>query len=118
VGDIIDVARNLAAGATGRLHETPFEERAIVPIKETCSRFYMRVQALDRPGVIARIATVLGDHNVSISSVLQKGSDGESAEIIWVTHRTPEGQFRAAIDEIRELPVVHEIASVLRVEPE
>ena len=114
-GDIVDVARNIVADATGRLHESTFEHREVVPIQDTRSQFYMRLRADDKPGVIARVATILGDHEVSIATVIQKESQGGSAEIVWVTHATPEGRYRAALEEIRRLPVVHEIGSVLRV---
>ncbi|HET6385740.1 MAG TPA: homoserine dehydrogenase [Armatimonadota bacterium] len=115
--DIIDVARNLCCEATGRLHDSPFHDRAIVPMAEIRSQFYMRLLTLDRPGVIASIATILGDHEVSIASVMQKASHGGVAEIVWVTHPAPEGRFRAALKLISDLPTVHEIGSVLRVEP-
>ena len=114
-GDIIDVARNLVADATGRLHETGLQDRRIIPIHETRSQFYMRLTALDRPGVIANVAACFGSHEVSIASIVQKGSQGGDAEIVWVTHCAPEGRFRAALEEIRGLPVVHQIGSVLRV---
>jgi homoserine dehydrogenase len=116
-GDIIDVSRNLVADATGRLHVSSFADLPQVPIGESCSRFYIRVRALDEPGVIARIATSLGNHNVSISSVIQKNSDGGIAEIVWVTHPAQEKRVRLALEEIRELTVVHSVGSVLRVEP-
>lgn len=114
-GDIIDVARNIVADSTGRMHETGFGMKPVVPVEQTRSQFYMRLRALDRPGVIARVATILGDHEVSIATVVQKGAHDDLAEIIWVTHPAPEGRFRAALAEIKALDVVHEVGSVLRV---
>nr|MDQ2730894.1 ACT domain-containing protein [Armatimonadota bacterium] len=114
-GDIIDVARNIVADSTGRMHDTGFGKKPVVPVDQTRSQFYLRLLALDRPGVIARVATILGNYEVSIASVVQRNSHEDLAEIIWVTHPAPEGRFRAALAEIKALDVVREVGSVLRV---
>ena len=80
------------------------------------SNFYVRTETDDRPGVLAAIATVFGSHNVSLESMLQKQAAGESAEIVWITHRTNEGNLRAALKEIEALPVVRKISNWIRVE--
>jgi homoserine dehydrogenase len=116
VGDIIDVCRNLRLGATGRVRQACFEQRAMLPMEETETKYYLRMFVSDRPRVLASIAGVLGDHDVSIESVVQKAAADEQAEIIWVTHRVREGNLRAALEGIRRLPAVTSIANWLRVE--
>jgi homoserine dehydrogenase len=115
VGDLIDVARNLRFGATGRVACTCHFNKRLREMAELHTENYMRLLAVDRPGVIAAIAGVLGENQVSIDSVVQKGAQDNLAEIIWVTHPAPEASFRAALARIAELPVVHEICSVIRV---
>ncbi len=116
VGDLIDVARNIRYNATGRVPCVCIENKRLRDISEICTEYYMRLLATDRPGVIAAIAGVLGENEVSIDSVVQKGTQGASAEIVWVTHPAPEANFRRALATIEALPVVDEICSVIRVE--
>ncbi len=71
VGDIIDVARNIRFQATGRVSCTCFDEKPALPIEELRTRFYLRTDVADRPGVLAAIATIFGEEGVSLASVLQ-----------------------------------------------
>jgi homoserine dehydrogenase len=71
----------------------------------------------DRPGALAEIADVFGRGDVSIKSVWQEGF-GDDAQLVFITHRALEGAFQAAVNALRDLPVVEEIRSVLRVEAE
>ena len=80
------------------------------------TKYYIRMIVIDRPKVLAAIAGVLGDHQVSIESVVQKAHLNDNAEIIWVTHKTKEKNLRSALESIRELPVVLSIENFLRVE--
>jgi homoserine dehydrogenase len=116
VGDIIDVARNLRFNATGRVSCTCFDEKPALPIEELQTRYYLRTDVADRPGVLAAIATVFGEEGVSLASVLQMGASGESAEIVWLTHVTRERQMQRSLDRISALPEVNSINSRLRVE--
>lgn len=118
VGDIIDIARNIVKGATGRISCTCFEERPLRPMAEVTTRFYLRTRVADRPGVLAAVARVFGEEQVSLASVLQMAASGESAEIVWLTHRTKERQMRAALQKMEQLPEVFEISSLLRAETE
>ena len=74
------------------------------------------MHAADRPKVLASIANVFGDFDVSIESVVQKALVDEDAEIVWVTHRVREADLRGAIDVIGRLPVVRAVNSWIRVE--
>jgi homoserine dehydrogenase len=113
LGDLIDAAQNLRSGSRGAtigtLHRTP-----IRPVDETASQFYISVDAADRPGVLATIAGVFGDHEVSIQSMQQKGH-GAEARLIFVTHVAREAAMAATIRAVRELDAVERVGSVLRV---
>jgi homoserine dehydrogenase len=88
----------------------------MLPIHTVKTKFYVRVTAMDRPKVLSSIAGVFGDHEVSIESVVQRANeDGENAEIVWVTHRVPEANLRAALEDIRVLPCVQTVSNCFRV---
>jgi homoserine dehydrogenase len=116
VGDIIDVARNIRSGATGRVACTCFEGKRILPIEDLETRYYLRLQVADRPGVLAAVAKVFGEEGVSLASVLQMDASGESAEIVWLTHTTKERQMQQSLQRISDLPEVHEISGCIRAE--
>ena len=116
VGDLVSVARNLLAGARG-VGCTCFLERTIRPMAEMTGQYYILLRVDDRPGVLAEIASVFGRNDVSIKSVWQEGT-GRDARLVFVTHRAMEGSFQRAVSELREVPAVEEVRSVLRVEAE
>ena len=116
VGDLVSVARNLLAGARG-VGCTCFHERTIRPMEEMTGQYYILLRVEDRPGVLAEIASVFGESDVSIKSVWQEGS-GEDAQLVFITHRAREGPFQEAVAALRCLPAVVEVRSVLRVEAE
>lgn len=88
---------------------------AIAPMEELVTRFYARFLTHDSPGVIGKLGTCFGNHNVSLESVVQIGIHEDLAEIVVVTHYVREGDFRQALDEIRMMEGVDRIASLLRV---
>jgi len=90
----------------------------VLPIGEVRARYYLRASVADQPGVLARIAGVLGERRISIASVIQKEVDGEgTAEIVIMTHDAREADMERALDEMRELDGVHQVEQVLRVKP-
>jgi homoserine dehydrogenase len=113
LGDLIDAAKNLHSGARGATVGA-LERRPIRPIDETSSQFYVSLDAADRPGVLATISGVFGQHGVSIQSMQQKGQ-GEDARLIFVTHVAREAAVAATIREVRDLEAVNKVGSVLRV---
>jgi len=115
-GDLVSVARNLTSGARG-VGCTCFYDRTIRPMDELRGLYYLRLDVEDRPGVLARIAAVFGDHGVSIKSVVQEGA-GDEAQLVFITHRAREGDLQATVDDLRGMPVVHAVQNVLRVEAE
>jgi len=116
VGDIIDVARNIRFGSTGRVSCTCFEGKPVRPMDELETRHYLRTQVADRPGVLAAIAKVFGEEGVSLASVLQMTASGDVAEIVWMTHLAKERQMRRSLARIGGLPEVHEITCWMRAE--
>ncbi len=79
------------------------------------SRFYVRLLAEDQPGVIGKLGLCFGDHSVSLESIVQIGMRDNYAEIVIVSHEVTEANFQTALDDIREFPDIHSVASVLRV---
>jgi homoserine dehydrogenase len=116
VGDLVTVARNLLAGARG-VGCTCFHERTIRPMEEMSGQYYILLRVDDRPGVLAEIAGVFGRNEVSIKSVWQEGT-GRDAQLVFITHRAMEGSFQRAVSELRAVPRVEEVRSVVRVEGE
>ena len=78
------------------------------------SAFYLHLEVADRPGVLARIAEVLGRNEVSVKSVVQRGI-GEDARLVMVMHEGPETRFYAALDEIAELDFLRAPPRAIRV---
>ncbi len=113
LGDLIDAAKNLHSGARGATVGA-LERRPIRPIDETSSQFYVSLDAADRPGVLATISGVFGEHEVSIQSMQQKGQ-GDDARLIFVTHVAREAAVAATIRAVRDLEAVKQVGSVLRV---
>ena len=86
-------------------------------MEEIRTAYYLRVMAMDRPGVLSQVAGILGNHNISIISVLQKGrAEAEAVPVVMMTHEARESDMREAISEIDRLPVVAAPTVVIRVE--
>jgi homoserine dehydrogenase len=115
VGDLIDIARNLRHGATGRLACTCFDAKPAKPMDEIETNYYLRMQVADRPGVLARIATIFGEEGVSLASVVQKAGESDQAEIVWITHVAQEARVRRSLERIARLAVVRRVWSRIRV---
>jgi len=122
VADVMDIARDISKGAVGRLAPLSFTEGAIssVDIKEMSSletAYYMRFLSADTPGALSRISGVLGAHNISISSVIQKDRKiGGAVPLVVVTHNALERELRAAIDEIQKMDIIHDDIVYIRIE--
>ena len=116
VGDIISAARNLCSGVHGKIGCTCYKKKRIKPIQEIESEYYIRISVKDRPGVLASIAGVFGNTNVSLASVIQKRLEGDLAELVLITHKVKEANLRDALAIIEGLSVVAEVGSVIRVE--
>ena len=116
VGDIMDVCRNILHDSGARIQCTCYDKKKMLPMEAVETKYYIRMNVEDRPKVLASIAGVLGDNNVSIESVVQKTTGESHAEIIWVTHKTRESDLRNALAQIKQLPAVSSVDNWLRVE--
>ncbi len=116
VGDLIEVARRIQSGCAPLVGCTCTETLPVRDISELETGYYVRLEVADKPGVLAAVASVFGDHEVSIASVIQKRADAGVAEIVYVTHTARESAVRAALAEIEALDSVDAVSSVIRVE--
>jgi homoserine dehydrogenase len=116
VGDLIEEARRIQIGCAPLVGCTCTEKLEVRDISTLDSEYYIRLAVADKTGVLAAVATVFGEHGVSIGSVIQKRAEGGLAQIVYVTHRACEADVRSALDEISSLDVVTEVAAVIRVE--
>jgi len=114
LGDVIDAAREILAGAqvAPRIRLSPGE---LVPFDSVYTKWYVRLEVDDEPGVLAQVAGEFGKHDVSIKSVLQEGR-GDDATLMIVTHLATEAQQRASRAALEQLANVRSVASVVRVE--
>ncbi len=121
-GDVMDIARNIVAGIDRRMAPLGYlDERiktlAIKPMGEIVSKYYLRFSVVDRPGVLARISTVLGRFAISIESMIQKGrSEEETVSIVIMTHEAREQDILGALAEIDAFDIVREKTNFIRIE--
>ena len=116
VGDLIEVARRIQIGCAPLVGCTCTERLEVRDMAELETEYYVRLEVADQPGVLAAVASVFGEHGVSIGSVIQKRAAEGVAQIVYVTHLAREAHVRAALAEIDALDVTDRIASVIRVE--
>ena len=91
----------------------------VLPVEEIRTHYYFRFLANDRPGVLSRIAGILGEHEISIKSVHQKGRKTNGyVPIVMLTHRACEADVRQALAEIRVLDIVGDEPALIRIEDE
>ena len=115
-GDIVDVARNIVHNCTGRINCTCYEDKHMCSIENITSPCYVRLLVLDKPGVLAAIASAFGAQNVSLKNVIQKSNVDNFSELVVITYDVSEYNLRMALATLSGLPVVEKICSVIRVE--
>lgn len=118
VGDLIELARNRAAGSLPSvIHHTPraVGVRRLRPIEDLTAQYYILMEVADRHGVLASIATVFAMNEVSIKQVWQEGH-GDEAQLVMITHRASERSLRACVEALSGIDPVKSVRSVLRVE--
>jgi homoserine dehydrogenase len=122
VADLVDVVRTLTSDPGHRVPHLAFQADAlsdtpIVAMEEVETAYYLRMRALDRPGVLADVASILGREGISIEAVVQHDPNGEShADLIMLTHRVLEGHMRAALVAIEQLESIQGAVTRIRVE--
>ncbi len=119
LSDIADAALDLKYGAKRRI--PPFVPHArgasVLPMDEVVSPYYVRLSVVDRPGTLAKIATLLGQAKIGISSVIQpEGHVSESVPLIFMIHDAPNAAMKRALSKISHLSVVRETPVMFRVE--
>jgi homoserine dehydrogenase len=114
VGDIVDVARGVLSGERP-VNSLRRHGKKVRPISDLTVQFYVLLDVADEAGVLAAVASTFGEHDVSIRSVWQEGH-GDSAQLLLITHAARDGDLQRTLQELRRLPVVRDVASVMRVE--
>ncbi|MFH1239131.1 MAG: homoserine dehydrogenase, partial [bacterium] len=122
VSDIIYMARHVANGTAGKLPYVHYDKNKVLNINNINNiqtKYYLRFTTVDKPGVLAKIAGVLGKNNVSIASCYQKGATiSKEVPIIMVSHKAKEGNVRKALREIDKLNIVKAKSKLIRIEEE
>ena len=118
VADLVDISRNLVRNVVAAPPLRLSRDIRIRPMSELETKYYMRLNVAERPGVFAQILTVLGRLGISIASAIQKENDEEAqrAEIVLMTHRAKESSVQEALRLISDLDVVNSIGNLIRVE--
>ncbi len=120
VSDIMDIARSIKTGASSRPHGFNLSQRPDLKIKkmeEISTGYYLRFSAIDKPGVLSKISGILGSHNISIKSMIQKGRKKEKAvPVVMMTHEAREKDMVQALRQINRLAIVSDKTMYLRVE--
>ena len=117
VADLVNIGRNVVNNVRFLDPLNISNNFNMVNINELESKYYLRLEAEDRPGVLAQIGTVLADQKISISSFIQKGSDQVSgtAELIIMTHFAKEEKLQQAVSNISALGSIESVGNVIRV---
>jgi len=119
LSDLADVARDLAAGQRrmAPVHAAAGRTLQLQPADDIAVRCYLRLTLLDKPGMLARVAQVLGKHGISIASVMQKEARaGQHVPVVIVTHQAAEHQFRSALALIDRMEIIGAPTVRLRIE--
>lgn len=115
VGDVMEVARNIADNCLGRFGCSCFKELPIKEIGNIESKYFMRMIVRDYAGVLGNVASILGNNHVSIEKIIQKPAGCDKAEIVAITDVVQEKNFKAAMQTLNDMSFVQEISSMVRV---
>ena len=124
VGDIVELARNVAYGECGRVPPLgyPIERMGsnrLVDMADVCTNYYIRLQAKDQPGVLSRVAGIMAENQISLHSVVQKGRhQANTVPVVFVTHKAKEAHIQAACRRITEIDAVGGPPVLIRIEDE
>lgn len=123
VSDVIEIAHNRSTTSEVRVPPLGYtwkdlRSTALRPIDDLVSEYYLRFMAVDRPGVLAKIAGILGEQNISIASVIQRGrgEGDESVPLVMRTHNARERNLKTALSQVDELPIVQGKSVSIRIE--
>jgi homoserine dehydrogenase len=121
VGDVMEIVRNSLIGTGTRVPAQSFQKTTPIPLKnmgEIEAEYFLRFRVKDVPGVLAKLSGILGDHSISIESMIQRGRDdnGKGVPLVMMIHRSNEKNVQDALTEIDRLDVVCEKSNLIRVE--
>lgn len=114
LGDLVAIARHISFGGLGG-RESDYADLPIASMQEVATRYLIRLDVADRPGVLATVAQTFAKHAVSIQTVRQSGR-GEDAELVIMTHSALDKDLASTVAELESLDMVKSVESVLRVE--
>ena len=114
-GDLCTVARHIIEKHSNLHVCSCYKELPIKNIQDTYSRFFLRMQVADRPGVLANITSVFGTSQVSIAQIIQKSRQNGNAELVIITDKVKELYFSDALNILKRLSIVNSISSLIRV---
>ncbi|GAA0791263.1 homoserine dehydrogenase [Marinobacterium sediminicola] len=121
VADIVDVVRTLTADRDNRVPHLAFQpselsDAPVLPVEETTSAYYLRLQAVERPGVLAHVTRILGEKGINIEAIIQKQTTEAQVPVIMLTQRVEERMMNEAIREIEALPDI--LGEIVRIRVE
>jgi homoserine dehydrogenase len=118
MADTVSSARKILRNVGSKARWKPESGKSLKPMSEIETRYYLRLTAADRPGVLAQISRVFGDLSISIASAIQKEADSvtQTAEIVIMTHPAQEKAMQQALSKLEQIEVVKEISNFIRVE--
>ena len=118
VSNILEVCNRIYSDHTGNIFNRRKNSFEVKSINEVVTKYYIRVNVNDKPGVMGQIATILGGMKISIASVIQKESDPHenTAELVIITHPSLDQDVRSAIEELEKLEAINEIGNVIIIE--
>ena len=123
VADLVDVVRALTTDPENRVPHLAFQadaldDTAILPIEQVNSAWFIRLQALDKPNVLAGVTKILGDNGISLEAIVQKvpHQQGASVPIVILTHEVIEKAINLALLAIADMPEIEDDSTRIRVE--
>lgn len=122
--DILDSARNILKGVSGRvplrsINETGMKDIKLIPMDDIETKYYFRFSVLDQPGVLSKISGILGENNISLATVIQKAREEAGAvPIVMTTYKAKEKNVRRALKKIDKLEIVRDKTILIRIEDE
>ena len=115
-GDVFDIVRNILIGCCGRIGCTCYKEIPVKKMEDTHNRYFIRLKVEDRCGVLAEMTAIFAKYQVSVAQIIQKDTKVEGcAEVVVITEKVREGDFRTAIEELRNRDSVRKISTIIRV---
>ncbi len=115
-GDIFDIVRNIQANCSGRIGCTCYKQLPVKRMEDTYNRYFLRLHVEDRCGVLAEMTEVFAKYHVSVAQIIQRDSQNDNmAEVVVITAKVREGDFKTAIQELGGRAAVKKISKTIRV---